>query len=119
MVLKASSLFFRDPADLSHESEVKFFSSIKLSNGTFKSTYSGRYKELNRELVQLLARSRAAIDQVLDVGVSSGTTTLELLHDLREAGFSPRITATDFLVEAYIVPLYPSCRALVDGDGFP
>jgi hypothetical protein len=119
MVLKASSLFFQDPADLSHESEVKFFSSIKLSNGTFKSTYSGRFEQLNRELVQLLARSRAAIDQVLDVGVSSGTTTLELLRDLQEAGFSPRITATDFLVEAYIVPLYPLCRALVDRDGFP
>jgi hypothetical protein len=119
MVLKASSLFFRDPADLGRKSELDFFSSIKLSNGTFKHTYGGRYEELNRELVRLLVRSGADVDRVLDVGVSSGTTTLELLDDLREAGFSPRITATDLFLEAYLVPLYPLCRALVDGDGFP
>jgi hypothetical protein len=100
-------------------SELAFFSSIKLSNGTSKRTYAGRYKELNRELVPLLTLSGAAIDRVLDVGVSSGTTTLELLRDLQGAGFSPRITATDLCLEAYIVPLYPLCRALVDGDGFP
>ena len=119
MVLKASSFFFRDPADLDHESELDFFSSIRLSNGTFKHTYGGRYRELNRELVRLLVRSGAAVGRVLDVGVSSGTTTLELLRDLREAGFSPRVTATDLSLEAYLVPLYPLCRALVDGDGFP
>lgn len=99
--------------------EDEFFSSIKLSNGTFKTTEANRFGELNNELMRLVTASGRAIARVLDVGVSSGVTTLELLHALRGVGFSPEVTATDLAIEAYIVPLWPACRALVEAGGFP
>lgn len=119
MVLTASEFFDRDPIKVTPEVEADFFSSIKLSNQTFKRTDVGRFEALNRELIGMLVESGAAINLVLDVAVSSGTTTLELLRDLQAAGFSPAVTATDLALDAHIVPLFPGCRALVDKEGYP
>lgn len=119
MAPPALAFFSAEGGATSPELEARFFSSIKLSNQTFKRTDVGRFDALNRELVGLLAASGCKLDRVLDVGVSSGVTTVELLQTLREAGFAPELTATDLFLEAYIVPLGLGCRALVDADGFP
>lgn len=119
MTLSASTFFFGDSTGITPDIEDDFFSSIKLSNETFKTTDVNRFDALNEELMRLVIASGSAIARVLDVGVSSGVTTIALLHALRGVGFSPEVTATDLAIGAHIVPLRPACRVLVDEEGFP
>lgn len=119
MTLVASAFFADDRGETTPGTEAHFFSSIKLSNQTFKRTDVGRFADLDRELLGVISKSGCGVTSVLDVAVSSGVTTVELLRALRGAGFAPELTATDLFLDACIVPLGPGCRALVDAEGFP
>lgn len=119
MALPAATFFSADSAEITPDIEGDFFGSLKLSNQTFKTTNVNRFEGLNDELIRLITESGSAIARVLDVGVSSGVTTIELLRAFRAVGVSPEVTATDLVVEAYIVPLWRACRALVEEGGFP
>lgn len=119
MILAAKDFFSRSPGCISPGQDDAFFSAIRQGNQTFKRTWSGRFAGVNQRLVTLLKENEARIDRVLDIGMSSGITTLELQQALGAAGFSPRITGTDLSVSAYIVDLGSGCRVLVGEDGHP
>ena len=119
MILGAAEFFSRPTEKISAREEDDFFSAIRQSNQTFKRTYSGRFADVNDRLIRILAGHQARIDTVLDIGMSSGVTTLELHDALTAAGYGPRITGTDLSVSAYIVELSAGCRVLVGEDGHP
>lgn len=72
---------------------------------------------IDRRVTARIAGSAMRIDNVLDLGVSSGTTTIELVEALRRAGYRPTVTATDRTINAQLVPLRWGCSALVEPDG--
>jgi hypothetical protein len=110
--------YFNCPIEtLTPETENNFFSGIRIANRTFKTTLSGRMSELDKRTVQL-ARDRGWRNPViLDVGVSSGATTIDLLETMRSSRLSPTITATDLIIEARIFAIAPGIRVLEDSLG--
>lgn len=115
MTLTASRFFSTNPADLGPEAEERFFCAIRTSNRTTKQTAKDRFKSLNDRLMGHLQGQ--AIDHVLDVGVSSGITTIELVEAFRSIGAAPQVAATDRWSHAYVVPVGWNCGALLDENG--
>lgn len=108
--------FFTSPVEaLSAEEEAAFFTALRNGNATFKRTEAGRFHRVNQVLVNHIGS--ASIGEVLDVGISSGVTTLELVQALTNAGHRPNVTGTDYVLDAFIVPVARGCRALVDSHG--
>jgi hypothetical protein len=117
MILAATQFFARPAEALPQQVEDAFFSSIKNPNNTFKCTWGGRFDQLDGRLVQAVKTRRLDLQELLDVGVSSGTTTLDLCDALAREGYRPRITGTDYAIHAWIVPLGKGCAALLSADG--
>lgn len=117
MTLAATQFFSRSTEALPQQVEDAFFSSIKNPNNTFKCTWGGRFDEIDRRLAQALKARRADVRALLDIGVSSGATTLDLCDVLAQEGFHPRVTATDYALDAWIVPLGGKCAALLNKGG--
>lgn len=117
MILAATQFFSRPAEGLPQQVEDAFFSSIKNPNNTFKCTWGGRFEQLDDRLVQAVKARRLDVRELLDVGVSSGTTTLDLCDALKRAGYQPRITGTDYAIHAWIVPLGKRCAALLNTEG--
>ena len=117
MTLVASAFFTRMPSEISVQDEAAFFTALKVGNNTFKKTAPGRFAQLDAALVRNLADAKPRIGEALDIGISSGMTTLELNAALVAAGHSLRLTGTDLSLKAFIVPVAKGCRALIDGAG--
>ena len=115
----AASDFFSLAQPPSARVEAAFFTALKTGNRTFKKTGAGRFSELDAKLVQVLSSVKKRHGELLDIGISSGITTLELADALTAAGHKFRITATDLSLDAYIVDVMSGCRALVDRSGHP
>lgn len=88
-------------------------------NKVYKTTSYDRFADVNPYLVQQLRTDRLSEVKILDIGVSSGVSTIELYDDLHAGGLSPAMVATDILVDAFLVSVLPWCYALVDPNGFP
>lgn len=99
------------------EREAAFFRSIWLENGTSKTTVSHRLDDLNALLLSLLPDARPL--RVMDVAVSSGVTTLELLNTLEAAGVQCDITGGDKSLTALLITIGNSLAVLVDRNGCP
>ncbi|RYE44608.1 MAG: hypothetical protein EOP21_07095 [Hyphomicrobiales bacterium] len=119
MPITASKFFSTDRELLTARQEDRFFTDLKTSNQTFKRTASHRFEELDASCAGLFAASGMPLREVLDIGISSGRTTLELAQRLRAAGQAPKIVGTDLSLEAYLVPLCSGVRVLVDEAGHP
>lgn len=119
MTIAASRFFSLPSEEITPELEAAFFSDLKTGNATFKKTDAKRFAEIDRVLVREIAVSCGADTpvEVLDVGISSGTTTLELRDALAMAGIDHRITATDQSFDARIVDGPFGSRALVEPSG--
>lgn len=117
MAMPATAFFSRPADQLVPKDEADFFTSLRPSYGTPKQTNDDRLADVNRRMIAHLQRRRAQIATVLDVGVSSGITTVELQCALEEAGFKPDVTGTDLVLNGYIVSPFPGCRVLLDGRG--
>lgn len=117
MTLTASSFFSADPKHISARAEDRFFGAIRNRNRTFKFTGAARLTALDQAIVRHLGAQNRVIEEVLDIGMSSGVTTVELADILCQAGHPVHITGTDLTLRAYIVPAGPGCRALVDDNG--
>jgi hypothetical protein len=99
--------------------EETFFTSIMAKNGTYKTTFQSRFVQTNEELLHLISSRVIRINSILDIGISSGISTLELYEHLSSHGYETRIVGTDLLIDAYMVAVLPGCYALVDQSGFP
>ncbi|MGH8278679.1 MAG: ATP/GTP-binding protein, partial [Gammaproteobacteria bacterium] len=116
----SAKAFLETPAvELTQQVEREFFGSLMLRNGTYKTTFHQRFADTNPLLLQELKRDGFQAPDILDIGISSGISTVELHDDLRAAGLDAHIVATDLLVEALLVRVFPTCYALVESDGFP
>jgi hypothetical protein len=80
--------------------EGAFFKSICLPNGTHKTTSPRGLVDVDDLLCELLA-SNAAL-HVLDVGISSGVTTLEMLDRLAARGHEVTGVGVDVRIHAYL-----------------
>lgn len=116
MIITAADFFSRAPAELPPDAEDAFFSAIRNRNSTFKRTYRARFQSLDEAVVRAFASRSMRPEQILDVGVSSGATTLDLRTALLGAGYDPRITATDLSLHAELVSLGKGVTALVSPD---
>ena len=94
--------------------EDAFFHQLRLPNGTYKTTAHRRLSALDQWLV---AQLRQREFQMLDVAVSSGVTTLDLLDACAAAGFHASVTACDLWVNARIRRILPGVELLLDSQG--
>jgi hypothetical protein len=110
--------YFNAPVEtISVSEEEAFFSSIRLANNTFKTTAPNRMDELDA-LIADLAKERAwQRPLILDVGVSSGITTLNLQQAMLVNGIRPTFIATDLILNASIIEVVRGVRVLVDARG--
>lgn len=113
----ASAFFSAAPEDITARDEARFFGLLKTANNTFKRTEPARLAKIDAALIASLATYRCRIDTVLDLGISSGVTTLELMTALRAAGHRAQVTGTDRSLRAQLVPLPLGCHALVEPGG--
>ncbi|MDZ7627744.1 MAG: hypothetical protein U5J99_04950 [Parvularculaceae bacterium] len=117
MAPTALKFFLDTTGQESAENETRFFRSLKVRNRNSKQTQLGRLDALNETAVELLTGPERRISAVLDVGISSGVTTVELFESLNCAGLTPAIVATDLSIYASIVHLSQNVRVLVDSAG--
>lgn len=117
MSITASKFFSMDPRRLTADVEDRFFTDLKTANNTFKRTASERFADLDECCIRLFAKSGTQLEEVLDIGISSGATTLKLCDRLRTHGHRPNITGTDIALSAYLVPVRPGMRVLADENG--
>lgn len=113
----ATKFFSAVPGSVTARDEALFFSGLRTGNFTFKRTGEARLCAVDRVLIDCLDRADATIETVLDLGISSGITTVELAAAFAQSGRSVRMTGTDRALAARIVDLPMGCRALVEPTG--
>jgi len=97
--------------------ERSFFTSIRLKNGTYKTTHGRRLDDLNDLVSRCLPRGRRL--DLMDVAVSSGITTVEWMSSLDRLGIEYHMTAGDLTLHAWLVSLGRHLHVLVDRDQHP
>ena len=116
MILNARS-FFTAGDTLTQKQEADFFASIRLRNGTFKTTDHHRLDDLNMLVIREWQKLDRKPREIMDVGASSGISSLEWADALACAGIDAKIVATDLCMHASLVPLLPGYEVLLDRDG--
>jgi SAM-dependent methyltransferase len=119
MTLAAKRFFADHAADADLALESAFFSSLKMRNGTFKLTRPSRFAALDERFGPLLRSRLGGACAVLDIGASTGLTTIELAESLAALGAAPQIVATDLFLEAHLIDLAPGFHVLADPEGWP
>jgi hypothetical protein len=105
------------PADID-ERERAFYDSIKLANGTFKTTRPRRLEEITAVLVEHVGK-RFRSCQVLDLGASSGISTVELDDALKRVGVLAQVVGSDLAIDGFLVRLHRFLWVLADEHGNP
>jgi hypothetical protein len=81
--------------------EIEFFKQLPVLNGTFKTTRAQRLDALNLLFQdQVLPRWKGQRVRLLDVGVSSGITTVDWAEALRRQGWNFAMVGTDLILDA-------------------
>jgi hypothetical protein len=96
------------------ELEKSFFKSLCMPNGTHKTTAAARLKDVD-ELIAGYLENRKNV-RLLDVGISSGVTTLELLNTLESRGIHLSGIGVDICVRAFMRS-FPGVDILHDARG--
>ena len=94
--------------------ENSFFRNVRLSNGTHKTTAPGRLTDLDDVICRHFQQSESV--HLLDVGISSGVTTLELLDCLESNGIRPSGVGVDICVRA-LFGSFLGMDVLYDSEG--
>jgi len=119
--IPTAKLFLFAPVALEDDAlasrERAFFRSIRLKNGTYKTTYAHRLDDLNDIVNSVLPADRPLA--IMDAAASSGIATLEWMKSLEQAGVAFRMTAGDLCVRAFLLSFGPSLHVLVDETGYP
>lgn len=97
--------------------EAAFFASIRLRNGTYKTTDHHRLDDLNMLVISEWKKLGSKPSQIMDVGVSSGISSLEWADALTRADIDAKILATDLCMRGSLVRLLPGYEVLLDRDG--
>lgn len=119
MSITAKAFFHPAHKPASTDVEDRFFSDLRTRNSTFKRTASDRFHDLDARCLESFQASTAAIGQVLDIGISSGATTLALYERLLASGHDPMVIGTDIAIDGRLVTAYPGVHVLTDEAGHP
>lgn len=101
----------------SREQEQAFFRRIKTSNGTMKTTTTHRLDSMNELFFSIIERLGRPPKVAMDVGVSSGITTLEWLDAFERRQIPVTMIATDHVMSVGLYAVSPHLRALVERNG--
>jgi hypothetical protein len=80
--------------------ETSFFKSVCLPNGTHKTTAAARLRDVDEVICERLEDKKHV--QLLDVGISSGVTTLELVDCMERSGIRVSGVGVDMCVRAFL-----------------
>jgi hypothetical protein len=116
VILNARS-FLTAGDTFTQKQEAAFFASIRLRNGTFKTTDHHRLDDLNILVIGEWQKLDRKPRRIMDVGVSSGISSLEWAEALTRAGIDAEILATDLSMRGSLVRLLPGYEVLLDRDG--
>jgi hypothetical protein len=94
--------------------EFEFFRRVTLPNGSYKTTAANRLNDLNQALLPYLRRIPDRPIKIIDVGVSSGVSTLEWHEHLASEHIPCDITGTDLTIHASLVTFVPQLAILID-----
>ncbi len=99
--------------------ETQFFERVVLPNGTFKTTKAHRLDDLNLAALPFLTQLNTADGplKIMDVGISSGVSTIEWHEQLTAERIPCELTGTDLTVYASLMSLTRHLGVLVDRDG--
>jgi hypothetical protein len=118
----ASFLLLRDLAEGGCDDSAlydRIIERVRLPNGIWKQTGSGRLRDVDATLVMLLESTHAPQKpvSVLDLAVSTGVTSVELYEMLRER-FAVDFVASDFFADLFAVrPTHRRWAIVMDGAG--
>ncbi|WP_416208013.1 ATP-binding protein [Chelativorans sp. M5D2P16] len=119
VMLTARRYFTAEGIEIDPEAECAFFSNLKMRNGTFKLTRPSRFAAVEERIAPIIREKADRIRDVLDIGASSGLTTIELADFLQAAGAAPRVIGTDLFVKAHLVEIASGLHVLADEEGWP
>jgi hypothetical protein len=100
---------------LTPEEECAFFGTLCTSGGIWKRTARNRMDDVNAAFAA--AYAGPAAPWIIDVGASSGITTVEWLRDLAGRGLRPSMVATDHVMDARLTRWDADHYVLTDHAG--
>lgn len=100
-----------------NEDEFRFFSSIKLKNGVTKTTDRNRMRDVDSWFYGFLPNGK--VQTLLDVGISSGITTVELCELFEANKAEYRVTGMDSDLTAFLLIFPDGKSVLTDKSGNP
>ncbi len=108
----------RTPIAQQDQLETQFFQRVVMPNGTIKTTKPHRLDDLNAAALPFLTRLAAAdaMLKIMDVGISSGVSTLEWHEQLTAERIRCEFTGTDLTVHASLMSLTRHLGVLIDRD---
>ncbi len=96
--------------------QAAFFRGLMLRNGVYKISYPNRMNDLFPPLIGLAREFTPRPLRVLDVGCSSGISTVEMHHAFSAAGIPCEAWGTDLLISARLVRRVDGCHLLFDAN---
>lgn len=108
------ALYFGGTDVATSDLEHKFFTKVRLPNGTYKTTYGRRLDDLNEMVLEFVPHDPNLT--IMDVAVSSGVSTIEWSDHLQAHGLQHRMIAGD-LVDAWLISWGTSLAMLFDKGG--
>ena len=97
--------------------EREFYRSIKTSNGTKKSTALRRLDAMNDLFFATLDRCGLVPHAAMDIGISSGVTTLEWLREFDKRSLPVTMIATDLVMSVELYAIGRRMRVLTEKNG--
>lgn len=97
--------------------EKEFFSMIRMYGKVNRTTWSKRLIDVDEQIEKYVNQSKLSPTQYLDVAVSSGISTWDWYQNLMRSGRPCNMTATDLVINAFLVPIGYGMQVLTDRHG--
>ena len=107
----------KQSVETAQQLERQFFDCLRLKNGVYKTTYAHRLDDVNAWAVNYLPGTRPL--RVLDLGISSGTSTLEWVESMEEANVDCHMTGIDLTIGGAMMSFGARMHAVLDGTNWP
>jgi hypothetical protein len=97
--------------------EDEFYQSLRTDSGSWKTTRRRRLDLINDVLFDVLKSSNESPSIVMDIGISSGITTLEWLAEFVRRGIAVKMIGTDISLSVYCVALGRNLHVMIEPNG--
>jgi hypothetical protein len=107
------------PVEEQYALERQFFDRVALTNGTQKTTYSNRFDDVNEAFLPHFVKMADRPIRIMDVGASSGLSTLEWYAQLARSGIDCEIIGSDLTIYVTLATFRFTAKvaALLDRNG--